>query len=74
LILSLSAKIEKYDGRRIADRCVMSGEIGAAGRGVHPKHGDVITALITAIEELAGRVEVETARIVAAGPLSSDIF
>src|SRR5438445_12888158 len=66
-------KIEENDDRRIADGGVMAGEVEAAGFAVHTEHGDVVTALIAAIEELARGVEVEAARIVPACPLFPDI-
>src|SRR5437588_10910083 len=73
VISTLLCKIEENDDRRIADGGVMAGEVEAAGFAVHTKHGDVVTALIAAIEELAGGVEVEAARIVPACPFFADI-
>jgi hypothetical protein len=46
----------------------MAGEVEAAGFSVHAEHCYVVTSLIAAIEELAGGVEVEAARIVPACP------
>ena len=66
-------KIEKNDARRIADGRVMAGKLEATAFAVHAKHGDVVTALIAASEELAGGVEGETARIVPARPFFSHI-
>ena len=51
----------------------MAGEVESAGLAVHAEHGDVVTSLIAAIEELAGGVEVEAARIVSACPFLPDI-
>ena len=66
-------KIEENDDRRIADGGVMAGEVEAAGFAVRTEHGDVVTSLIAAIEELAGGVEVEAARIVPTCPFFPDI-
>src|SRR5713226_502219 len=66
-------KIEENDDGRIADGGVMAGEVEAAGFAVHTEHGDVVTSLIAAIEELAGGVETEAARIVPACPFFPDI-
>ena len=65
-------EIEEDDDRRIADGGVMAGEGEAAGLAIHPEDGDVVAALIAAIEELAGGVEVEAARIVPARPFFAD--
>ena len=46
----------------------MAGEVEAARFAIHTEDGDVVTALIATIEELAGGVEVEAARIVPACP------
>ena len=73
MTLSRLREIEEDDDRRIADGGVMAGEVEAAGFAVHTEHGDVVTALIAAIEELARGVEVEAARIVPACPLLPDI-
>src|SRR6266446_3119999 len=72
-ISTVLCKIEENDDRRIADRRVMAGEVEAAGFAVHTEHGDVVTALIAAIEELAGGVEVEAARIIPACPFFPEI-
>ena len=42
----------------------MVGEGEAAGFAIHTKDGDVVPALIATVEELAGRLEGEAARIV----------
>src|SRR5437667_11717815 len=68
VISTLLCKIEENYARRIADGVVMAGEVEAAGFAVHTEHGDVVTSLIAAIEELASGVEVEAARIVPACP------
>src|SRR5262249_32854754 len=64
----LLGKIEENDDRRIADGTVNPGEVEGAGFAVHAERGDVVTALIAAIEELACGVEAEAARIVPARP------
>src|SRR6185437_2239960 len=55
--------------RRIAHRHVFARKIEAAGRTIDPENRHVVAALIAAIQEGAGRVEGETARVVAARPL-----
>ncbi len=50
----------------------MTGEFEAAGLAIHAKDGDVVGSLIAAIEELAGGVEVEAARIIPPGPFLPD--
>src|SRR2546423_9803708 len=66
-------EIDENDGRWIADRGVMAGEVEAAGFPVHAEDGDVVAALVAAIEERTGRVEVEAAGIVAARRLFADV-
>src|SRR5438105_81074 len=73
VISTLLCKIEENDDRRIADGRVMAGEVEAAGFAVHTEHGDVVPALIAAIEELAGGLEVEAARIAPACPFFPDM-
>ena len=51
----------------------MAGEREAAGPAVHAEDGDVSAALIAAVEEPAGRVEGEAARVVAARPFLADV-
>src|SRR5690349_6597937 len=58
-----SAEIEEDDARRIADRRVAAGECQAAGLAVDSENGDVVGPLVAAVEEPAGGVEVEAARI-----------
>ena len=65
-------EIEEDDARRIADGSVMAGEVQATGRSIHAEDGDIVIALITAIEELSARVKVETARIISACPFFSE--
>src|SRR5262249_21582874 len=72
VILTALCKIEENDGRRIADGGVMAGEVEAAGFAIHPEDGDVVTSLIATIEDPAGGVEVEAARIVPACPFFPD--
>ena len=61
-------EIEENDDRRIADGCVMAGEDQASRFAIHAEDGDVVAALIAAVKELAGGVEIEAARIVPARP------
>ena len=61
-------EIEEDDARGIADRGVMAGEFEAAGLAIHAEDGDAVGSLIAAIEEPAGGVEVEAARIVPSCP------
>src|SRR5450755_1868113 len=62
---------ENDDGRR-PDRRVLSGKGERARLPVDAKAGDGVAALVAAIEESAGRIDGEAARIIAAGPLLSD--
>src|SRR5262245_25115820 len=73
VISALLRKIKEYDARRIADGGVMTGETQAAVFAVRSEDSDVVPALIAAIEELTGGVEVEAARIVPARPFFPDI-
>ncbi len=61
-------QIEEDDVRGIADRGVMAGEFEAAGLAIHPEDGNAVGALIATIEELAGGIEVEAARIIPSCP------
>ena len=51
----------------------MAGEVEAACFAIHTEDGDVVAPLIATIEELAGGVEVEAARVVPACPFFPDI-
>ena len=51
----------------------MAREVKATGFAVHAKHGNIVTALIATIEELAGGIEAKAARIVPVRPLLADI-
>ena len=46
----------------------MASEVEAASFTSHTEDGDIVASLIAAIEELAGRVEVEASWVVAACP------
>ena len=59
--------------RRVADGGVVAGEGEAAGLAIHPEDGDVVAALVAAVEEPAGRVEGETARVIPARPFFADV-
>lgn len=50
----------------------MACEVQAAGFAIDSKHSDIVRALIATIEELTGRVEIETSGIVAARPFFPD--
>jgi hypothetical protein len=66
-------QIKENDDRRIADGDVVACEVEAAGFAIDSKDGDIVAALIAAVEELAGGIDVEAARIVPARPLLADI-
>src|SRR5581483_276957 len=68
-LLALSPQVEEHDGRGVADRRVVAREAQAARRPVHAEDGQVVAALVAAVEEAARRVEVEAARVVPALPL-----
>src|SRR5262245_18398596 len=51
----------------------MARKIEVPGFAIHAKHGDVVTALIAAIEERACGVEIEAARIVPACPFLRNV-
>ena len=53
---------------RVADGCELPGKRQSACLTVDPKNGDIITALITAIEELSRGIEREAARIISLSP------
>ena len=61
-------EIEEDYVRRVANRGVVAGEFEPAGLAIHLKDGDVVAALIAGIEELAGGIEVEAARIITSRP------
>src|SRR5262249_39610842 len=65
-------EIEKDDVRRIADGRVMAGELEVAGLASHPEGGDVVAALIAAVEEPAGGVEAEAAGVIPSRPFFAD--
>src|SRR2546427_8562199 len=68
LTLSRLREIEEDDDRRIADGGVMAGEHQAARFVIHAEGSDVFAALVAHVEELAGGVEGEAARVVPARP------
>lgn len=47
----------------------MAGEFQASGLAIDLEDGDAVGSLVATVEELAGGVEAEAARIIAAGPL-----
>lgn len=50
----------------------MASELEATGRAIHTEDGDVVSTLIATIEELAGGVKVEAARVVSMCPFFPD--
>ena len=64
-------EIDKDDRRGIANRRVMPRELKAATLAIHLEDGNVVGSLIATIEELAGGIEVEAARIISSGPFVS---
>src|SRR5438105_3884086 len=68
MTLSRLREIEEDDDRRIADGGVMAGEHQAARFVIHAEGSDVVAALVTGVEELAGGIEVEAARVVPTRP------
>jgi hypothetical protein len=63
-------------GTRYSTDCrrgVVVGEVQAARLAIDAEDGDIVAALVQAIEELAGGVEVETTLIVSAGPFVADV-
>src|SRR5207247_77350 len=68
LTLSRVREIEEDDDRRIADGGVMAGEDQAARFVIHAEGSDVVAALVAGVEELAGGVEVEAARVIPTRP------
>src|SRR5262245_1351251 len=67
-LFSIRFKIDEDDGGGIADRSVLAREGKVARAAIDTEACDVVTTLIAAIEEFAGGIEVETARIIAPRP------
>ena len=67
-------KIEEHDHRRIANRRVVPCKPEAAVFAVDLKDGDIVAALIAAVEEFSLRIKAEAARIVASRPLFADVL
>ena len=65
-------EIQEGDVRGVTYGRVVPSEIEATGFPVNPEGGDVIPALVAGIEEFAGRVKAEAARIVSACPFVAD--
>src|SRR4051812_24278603 len=70
----LFGEIQENNAGRIADRYVLARKREAACFAIHAKDSDIVPALIATIEELAGGVEIEAARIAAARPLFPDVL
>jgi hypothetical protein len=62
-------EIEEHGHRRIADRDVVPGKCEAAGLAIDLEDGDVVAALVAAVEKPARGVEVEAPRVVPSCPL-----
>ena len=60
------------DDRRITNRCVMTCEIQLSRLPIHAEDSDVVAALITGIKKAPGRIEIETARVIASRRLIRD--
>src|SRR2546423_1420709 len=67
-VLSRLCQIEEDDDRRVADWGIMPGELQTAFRLVHAEDRDVVAALVARVEELAGGIEIDAARVVPARP------
>jgi hypothetical protein len=63
----------KDDNGRIANRRIIAREDQFAGRLVHLKDCDVVSSLITAVQEVSGRIKVKAARIIATCPFVGDV-
>ena len=50
----------------------MAREVEATACAIHPENGDIVTALIATIEELAAGIEIEAPRITPAGPFFAE--
>src|SRR6185436_4681769 len=71
---ALFGQIKEYDDRRIPHRRVVAGEFEAAGLAIDLEGRDGVRALVAAVEELAGGIEVEAPGIVAASPFLAEVF
>ena len=67
------AKIEEGDVGRIANRGVVPGEGEGARLAVDLEDGEVVATLVAAVEESAGGVDAETARVVATRPFLAQV-
>jgi hypothetical protein len=65
-------QVEKDDDRRIADGGVMAGEGEAAGFAIDTEDGNVVAALVAAVEEQACGIEIEAPRLISVSPFFSD--
>ena len=50
----------------------MAGEREPTRFAIHAEGGDIVCTLVAAIKEPASRIEIEAARVVAAGPFLGD--
>jgi hypothetical protein len=67
-------QVEKNDVRRVPNWRVMPRKVQPTGFVIDLENGDIITALVAAIKEMASRVEAEAAWIVTACPFIGDML
>ena len=67
-----NCKIGKDDNRRIANVSIVARKLEFATFDIYLKNRDIISSLIAAKKELAGRIEVETTGIISARPFLSN--
>src|SRR5687768_12592384 len=68
----LLREVEQNNARRVPDRAVVAREFEVARLGVHPEYGDVVAALVAAVEEPTRGVEAEAAGVVPPRRLVAD--
>ena len=59
-------QVKKHNSGRVADWREVPCELQFAAVEIHIKHGNVVGTLIAAVQKSTGRIEVETARVIAA--------
>src|SRR5689334_12381611 len=67
----ISHSDQENDNGRCPNRCVIASEDKASGSSMNSETGNRIGPLITRVEKIAGRIDVETARVVAPCPCLS---
>lgn len=65
---ALLCEIKEDNYRRVSDRCVVTRKGKSSSFLIHTKDGNVVTALVAAIQETASWVESETAWIISMSP------